>query len=165
MLQPFVAQPCEIPHNAVVTAEQPESALGHNQATELDNEVLEVVDQDQREEEEEALLGRHVNPQGIPYECLCWSPDDSGPDSVSARLVGWPPPLIPRVLSKADLVCVKDTLFAKLHGGIDRLYTQFQNELNAPGVDEECARRIQTLDPTQLIVYSTNSEWAELRLA
>ena len=61
MLQPFVAQPGESPHNAVVTAEQSESALGHNQATELDNEVLEMVDQDQRKEEE-ALLGRHVNP-------------------------------------------------------------------------------------------------------
>ena len=123
MLQPFVAQPGDIPHNAVVTAEQAESALGHNQATELDNEVLEVIDQDQREEEE-ALLGRHVNPQGIAYECLCWSPDDPAPDSVSARLVGWPPPLIPRVLSKADFACVKDRLVAKLHGGIDRLYTK-----------------------------------------
>ena len=36
-----------------------------------DEEVIEMMDFDQREEEE-ALTGRHVNPGGVDYSCLCW---------------------------------------------------------------------------------------------
>ena len=61
LLNPDSTQVGEIPHDAQVTAEQAESALGHNQATELDDDILELIDQDQREEEE-ALQGRYVNP-------------------------------------------------------------------------------------------------------
>jgi len=70
LMKPFVTQPGDVPHDAVVTAEQAESALGHTQATELDEEIFEMIDQDQREEEE-ALQGHHVNPAGISYDCLC----------------------------------------------------------------------------------------------
>ena len=38
----------EMPFDAVVTAEQAESALGHNLATELDQEMLETLDLDLR---------------------------------------------------------------------------------------------------------------------
>ncbi len=51
LMKPFVTQPGDVPHDAVVTAEQAESALGHTQATELDEEIFEMIDQDQREEE------------------------------------------------------------------------------------------------------------------
>lgn len=163
LLKPFVTEPGDIPHDAVVTAEQAESALGHNQATELDEEMLEMIDLDQREEEE-ALQGHHVNPSGVSYECLSWSHEDTSPHSVGAPVVGWPPPLIPRILSKEDFLCKKEHVAAKLHAGIDRLYTGFQNELSAPGAEQELARRIGTLDPTQHLVYVTVSQWAEERL-
>jgi hypothetical protein len=161
LMKPFVTQPGDVPHDAVVTAEQAESALGHCQATELDDEIFEMIDQDQREEEE-ALQGHHVNPAAISYDCLCWSPEDTSPDSVSAPAVGWTQP--PRHISRADLLCNKDQVVAALHAGIDRLYTGFENELNADGADEELANRIETLDPTQHLFYTVVSEWACERL-
>ena len=90
-----------------MTAEQAESALGHNQSTELDGDSFELFDLDQREEEE-ALQGRYVNPEyladttKIDYDCLCWSPEELAPDSVSAKTVGWMPVLKVRMLSKSD---------------------------------------------------------------
>ena len=77
LLNPDSTQIGEIPHDAQVTAEQAESALGHNQSTELDGDSFELFDLDQREEEE-ALQGRYVNPEylsdatRIDYDCLCW---------------------------------------------------------------------------------------------
>ena len=56
MLKPFVTQPGDIPYDAVVTAEQAQSALGHNLATQLDEEILELIDQDKRGEEESEEL-------------------------------------------------------------------------------------------------------------
>ena len=76
----------EIPQNAVITAEQAESALGRTAATELDIDMPDAVDGDTREEEE-ALAGRQVNPCGVDYACLTWQP--LAPDSVSALAVGW----------------------------------------------------------------------------
>ena len=60
----------DVPHGALVTAEQAESTLGHIEATEFDDADLEAPDKDLRAEEE-ALLGRHVNPEGIAYDCMC----------------------------------------------------------------------------------------------
>ena len=41
----------EIPESGVVTAEQAESALGRTMATELDQDMLDAVDADTKEEE------------------------------------------------------------------------------------------------------------------
>ena len=66
----------EVPHDAVISAAQAESALGRNLATEWDEDVLELVDDDQRAEEEQ-LVGRVMHPQSdaVDYYLLCWSPD------------------------------------------------------------------------------------------
>ncbi len=47
----------EVPCYAVVTPEQAESALGHAQATEYDEDLLDTLDEDQKEEEI-ALMGK-----------------------------------------------------------------------------------------------------------
>ena len=60
-------QPGEVPHDAKVTAAQAESALGHCQATEWDEDVLDQVDMDQRAEEEQ-LVGRVVNPELTKFD-------------------------------------------------------------------------------------------------
>ena len=65
----------EVPPDAVVTPEQAESALGHAQATEFDDDGMELLDQELREEEE-ALAGRQVNPTGIDYAFLAYEPSD-----------------------------------------------------------------------------------------
>ena len=66
----------EVAHDAVVSAAQAESALGRNLATELDDDLWEPVDDDQRAEEEQSV-GRGVHPQSadMDYSLLCWSPD------------------------------------------------------------------------------------------
>ena len=46
----------EVPQHAAVTAEQAESALGRSVATELDEDLVDAVDADTKEEEE-ALAG------------------------------------------------------------------------------------------------------------
>ena len=61
LLLPRTHEIGEVPCNAVVTPEQAESALGHAQATEFDDDGLELLDQEVRQEEE-ALAGRQVNP-------------------------------------------------------------------------------------------------------
>ena len=73
---PETRQIGEVPPDAVVTPEQAESALGHAQATEFDEDGLELLDQELREEEEEALTGRQVNPTGVDYALLAFDPLD-----------------------------------------------------------------------------------------
>ena len=76
----------EMPDDGVVTAEQAESALGKTLATEIDQDMLDALDPDTKEEED-ALAGRHVNPPGVAYSSICWQ--SVAPDSVGAVTVGW----------------------------------------------------------------------------
>ena len=88
----------EIPDDGPVTAEQAESTLGRTMATELDQDMLDALDPDTKEEED-ALAGRQVNPSGAAYSCICWQP--SAPDSVSAATVGWGEKIEKRLLSRS----------------------------------------------------------------
>ena len=94
--------PGEVPPGAVVTAEQAESALGRSMATELDVDISEAVDGDTKEEEE-ALAGRQVNPNGVDYSCIAWQPD--APGIASAQTMGWESDRPVRSLSCADFAC------------------------------------------------------------
>ena len=73
----------EMPQNAIVTAEQAESSLGRNFATELDLDIADAVDADTKEEE--VLAGHQINPSGVDYSCISWQPN--APDSVSLSLI------------------------------------------------------------------------------
>ena len=55
--------------NAVITPDQAESAIGRNQATEYDEDMLDQIDLDQRFEEEE-LAGRAMI-QGLRITLAC----------------------------------------------------------------------------------------------
>ncbi len=109
----FPEQLAEMPHDAVVTAEQAESALGRNLATESDEDLLEQIDMDQREEEE-ALAGKLIHPDGVGYSCLAWSPASSltAPDSVNAKDMGWHPPLLLPELTRKDFLCERESVRA-----------------------------------------------------
>ena len=76
----------EVPTDAIVDPVQAESALGHVQATEFDDEDLETLDAALRAEEE-ALLGCHVNPVSQEYPCLALGSMDGLRDGI-----GWHPP-------------------------------------------------------------------------
>ena len=91
----------EVPCYAVVTPEQAESALGHAQATEYDEDCLDTLDEDQKKEEI-ALIGKIVNPDGAQHACVSWSPVS---DSDIAKTVGWHPPYCLKELTAADFVC------------------------------------------------------------
>ena len=161
LLLPTV-QPGEIPHDAWISPEQAESALGRNLANTLDEELFEAIDADQRFEEE-ALMGRHVNPKDVDYSCLCWSPLDQGRHSVSAEEVGWPDDIPTRCLSKSDFTCVLSNIVATLNSSIDNLYMQFQKDLDSDAAERQLANDLATLDPTQFEAYRYISEWAEQR--
>ena len=150
----------EIPQNAVVTAEQAESALGRTLATEIDIDYPDAVDADTKEEEE-ALAGHRVNPSGVDYTCIAWQPP--APDSVSAATVGWPATLPARPLERSDFTCSKSGVVAKLRGGLAELGRTFQSEMAAAPSDFDAAT--QTLDPTQKLFAQMLAEWADKRVA
>ncbi len=71
---------------------------------------MEQVDMDQRAEEEE-LTGRMVHPASVDYSFVSWCPASSvvAPDAVSAKDMGWHPPLRLRTLARTDFVCDRDS--------------------------------------------------------
>ena len=92
-----------------------ESALGHNLATEWDEDVWELVDDDQRAEEEQ-LVGRVVHPESadIDYSLLCWSPDPTdvnhSPDWINSQDMNWPPGLPVRRLTRQDFKVIRGSV-------------------------------------------------------
>ena len=122
----------EVPQGAVVTAEQAESALGRNLATELEADALEAIDQDQREEEE-ALAGRQLNPANVDYACLCWSPDSvgDGPEFVSPETMGWTSDLGSKRLGVEDFKCTASDIKSKLENGLAQMLEGFKHELHS----------------------------------
>ena len=143
LLLPHAQPPGELPADALVTPLQAESALGVNQATDHDDEMLEVVDQDQRMEEE-ALMGRVVNPAGVDYSCLAVQAGTQ-----TAELVKLPEKFTSQNgLRRADFtidgVCMRN----RLQGGMAK-----KTELPTP------ATGAGDLDPTQAQVYHVVDEW------
>ena len=150
----------EIPRNARVSAEQAESALGRTIATELDVDYTDAVDADTKEEEE-ALAGHQVHPSGFGYDCLSWQP--LAPDCVSADTVGWELARPVRRLARADFKCSKESITAKLRGGLASLAAEFREEMDSSRSDFNAAA--QELDPTQTLMAELIVEWAGYRAA
>jgi hypothetical protein len=148
----------EVPFDALVNPEQAESALGHTMSTEFDDDLLEMIDLDQRAEEE-ALLDRQVNPRHVDYSFLCWSPRD--PQDISPSVVGWPSDMQPRQLQRQDFTCQKEEIQKKLKHGVTQLYTAFERQLATPEAGEALEAKVLSLDPTQLEAYKFVTEWAE----
>ena len=119
--------------DAVVIAEQAESALGRNVATELDMDIGEAEDADTKEEEE-ALAGHRVNPNGVDYSCLSWQPD--APDSVSAETMGWELGRPIRPLRRDDFACAASDMMTKLHAGLSDLTEGFKAEFQRAAAAE-----------------------------
>jgi hypothetical protein len=153
VLIPYAQQIGEVPVDAIVTAEQAESALGHTQATELDADACELLDLELRQEEE-ALMGRQVNPVGVDYTCLCWTPD-----SVSADTFGWDLAKFPvRQLHRSDFEFSAEDMRMRVELGVEALIAEFKQELH-----REAAVDTGSLDPTQLEAFKVVSEWARKR--
>ena len=158
----------EVPHNAVITPEQAESALGRDQATEWDEDMLEQIDLDQRAEEEE-LPGRLMHPSCADYSCLSWCPDpsdiDHSPDAVCAKDVNWHPPLCLRKLGRADFACDAVHVRTVLERGIRDLETRCHQEIHNPKAVADLERDAGRLDPTQRLVYEVLESWAQKHLS
>ena len=134
----------QVPENAVVTAEQAESALGRTLATEIDIDLADAVDPDTKEEEEK-LAGYQVNPSGVTYSCVSWQPD--APGSVSAEIVGWDAGWVARPLSRKDFACTASDVKGKLHNSLNDLVDGFKRELKEARAHQRA--EISALDPTQ----------------
>ena len=151
--QPVATSYGDVPHGALVTAAQAESALGNVEATELDDADLETPDKDLRAEEE-ALLGRHVNPEGIAYDCMC-PPFDAAAASPwqHTALYGWHPPLLPRHLSRDEFDIHGADIVSKLSKALHEQLASFTLTPTGPNSNNEKEIRIAALDPTQLVVH------------
>ena len=149
----------DVPPDAIVTAEQAESALGHVQATDLDADIVESLDEDQNEEEM-VLMGRVVNPPLLAYDCIAWSPVS---DSDLAKTMGWHPNLPLRQLTAADFTCTGPQVRATLEGSCVALRQSFVEEMCAPDAVSKLAAAVESLDPTQLEAYKTIIDWAQQR--
>ena len=149
-----------MPDEALITPEQAESALGHVQATEYDAEWFEELDMDQKEEEM-ALLGKIVNPPGVNYDFLAWSPIS---DSDVAASVGWHPPLALRAIEPSEWRCTLQEVQAMLNGALQTQEENYAAQLQSPGFAADIAAAVLTLDPTQKLLYDTVVKWGDRRL-
>jgi hypothetical protein len=149
----------DVPADAIVTAEQAESALGHVQATDFDADIFEPLDDDQKEEEM-ALVGRKVNPPLLTYDCISWSPFSH---SDSAKTMGWHAGLSLRHLNAVDFACTSLLVRTTLEESMVALHQQFVEEMRAPDAVAKLDKTIASLDPTQREAYKSIAEWAQLR--
>jgi len=151
---PQTRQLGEVPFDAIVTPEQAESALGRVQATEIDEELLEMLDLELRCEEEE-LAGRRINPTNVDYTCLC----ASASEACEADIYGWNAAgMPPRQLGRADFVFTSGDMQMRLAQGVQALYSQVEEDVLAGG-----EVLLTTLDPTQLVAFQLVDEWAMQR--
>ena len=154
-----IQRPGEIPSGVEVTAEQAESALGHTIATELNADISEAVDDDTKEEEE-ALEGHQVNPNGVDYSCVSWQPD--APGIVGAKVMGWEADLPVRRLSRVDFACTASEISRRLNKGVSDLTVNFLKEFQSSAA-EGYEVRVHGLDPTQKLIVDVMAEWAQKR--
>ncbi|MBM4179915.1 MAG: hypothetical protein FJ211_11410, partial [Ignavibacteria bacterium] len=155
VLLPDSRQIGEMPVDAVVTPEQAESALGHAQANDFDEDLLESLDQELRQEEE-ALVGRVVNPADVDYALLVYD----GNDRESMRTFGWDESVAPpRSLSLQDFAFTAQHMESRFQAGVQALLAKYNDDLLLDGdVDTD------SLDPTQLLAFDLVTEWSRKRL-
>lgn len=151
----------EVPFDAVVNPEQAESALGFAQATEFDDELLDMIDLDLRAEEE-ALLQRQMHPSKVDYSCLCWCPMSD--TDVTPTVVGWHPPLSLRQYSRQDFPCVAASMEQVLRVGVEGLYSNFEHAVASTQFADALQEQVSTLDPTQHQAYIFVTQWAKDRM-
>ena len=158
----------EVPHDAIISAAQAESALGRNLATEWHEDVVEFIDDDQRAEEEQ-LIGRVLHPQcrGVDYSFLAWSPDPNNinhaPDVISPDDIGWHPDRPLSSLNQQDFAFHATDVQEVLQRSVDQMAQTHAAEMNSAESAKELQRQVDSLDPTQMLVYSHISSWAACR--
>jgi len=156
LLSPAARLFAEMPADAVATPEQVESALGHAQATEFDEEAFERVDPELCQEEE-ALAGRLVNPAGVEYSLLVYD----GTKRESMATFGWDESVgPPRALQLQDFRFTMQDMEARLGEGLKTLYATYDANLRNDGDGPP-----DSLDPTQLLAFNLVAEWSSARRA
>jgi len=155
VLLPDSRQIGDMPLDAVVTPEQAESALGHAQATEFDEDALECLDVELREEEE-ALAGRVVNPAAVDYALLVYD----GNERESMAIFGWDESMAPsRSLTVQDFAFTAQQMEARFQEGVHALLAKYNDDLIGEG-----DVNTDSLDPTQLLAFELVTEWSSRRL-
>ena len=105
-------------------------------------------------------MGKVVNPPGVDYECIAWSPVS---DSALAETMGWRPPLSLRTLAAPDFTCTGRQVVEALQGGLLDQQQRSLDEMRAPDAEPKLAKAVETLDPTQLEGYNIVAEWSQQR--
>ena len=105
-------------------------------------------------------MGHAVNPPGLAYDCLTWSPVS---DSDLAQTMGWHPGWPLKQLTFSDFQRSAPQVRATLETSLVALREKFVEEMCAPDAASRLAAAVDSLDPTQLEAYKTIAEWAQQR--
>ena len=130
--------------------------------------MVEFVDEDQRAEEEQ-LVGRVLHPQGhgVDYSFLAWSPDPNdinhAPDLICPKDMNWHPDLPLKALKLQDFEFDAASVRRVLETSVDRMMQAHAAEMKSAESAKDLQRQVDSLDPTQKLVYSYISSWAARR--
>jgi hypothetical protein len=150
---------CEVPPEALVTAEQAESALGHNLADDFDDDPDRAADKDQRAEQE-VLRGVALNPDGIDYSCLAVNPLDLPRDRLEA--LGCPA-ADSTELSGYAAKLTAEALMSEAASASSKLQSSVASAREECQASEQEHQRLvlgADLDPTQRLAFDAIKQWA-----
>ena len=142
----------ELPANSVVDFQQAESALGHNVADELDDADIQANDKDVQAEEE-ALLGRWLNPPGLDYSCFM--PDFTKLDQKTCEQLGITSNEHKKQWTQDELVLTLSDAQQVLHDSLQAQDENFVQESLSEAMAQNRLEQMQQLDPTQKLAYDT----------
>ena len=142
----------ELPANAVVDFQQAESALGHSVADELDDADIQANDKDVQAEEE-ALLGRLLNPPGLGYSCFM--PDFTNLDQKTCEQLGITSDEHKNPWTQDELVLTLSGAQQVLHDSLQAQDENFAQESLSEAMAQKRMEQMQQLDPTQKLAYDT----------
>ena len=151
-LQAEIRSYSELPPGAVVDIQQAESALGHNVADDVEDADVNANDRDVRAEEE-ALLGRLINPPGLDY--ACFTPDFSALDEETCDRLGIETNDHKRPITKKELIFNSAQAQKVLEDSLQDQEQEFARLSKSKEQAKKRSEKAAELDPTQKLVYDT----------
>ena len=108
-----------------------------------------------------ALAGKMINPAGVSYDCLAWSPVS---DSDLGKSFGWHPPFALRAIGASEWRVSLEEMQCKLQSALNAQETEFAAQVQSRAYKVQIEAAVSTLDPTQKLLYDTVVQWSEKRL-
>ena len=136
----------ELPGNVVVDFQQAESAHGHSVDDELGDADIQANDKDVRAEEE-AVLGKLLNPPGLDYSCLM--PDFAKLEGKTCTKLGITENEHKKPSTQEELAFTLATTQKVLQDSMQAQDNDFARESLSEAMAQERMEQMQQLDPAQ----------------